>query len=144
MTFFSFYAQPSCTPGRAAMQTGRIPEPQRHDDGGLPGQGGGLPKAEWTLASVLKQVATRPTSPASGIWVRTTTLTQRAGLRRNEVCRPVPPERHTYGDPTWFPDMDPELRAMFNKVTIGSLFRQSGREGKGGFQDQRAVRQRTW
>jgi hypothetical protein len=24
MTFFSFYAQPSCTPGRAAMQTGRI------------------------------------------------------------------------------------------------------------------------
>lgn len=25
MTFYSFYAQPSCTPGRAAMQTGRIP-----------------------------------------------------------------------------------------------------------------------
>lgn len=25
MTFFTFYAQPSCTPGRAAMQTGRIP-----------------------------------------------------------------------------------------------------------------------
>ena len=25
VTFYSFYAQPSCTPGRAAMQTGRIP-----------------------------------------------------------------------------------------------------------------------
>ena len=25
MTFYSFYAQPSCTPGRAAVQTGRIP-----------------------------------------------------------------------------------------------------------------------
>ena len=25
MTFYSFYGQPSCTPGRAAAQTGRIP-----------------------------------------------------------------------------------------------------------------------
>ena len=27
---------------------------------------------------------------------------------------------YTYGDPTWFPDMDPELRAMFQRVTKGA------------------------
>src|SRR4249920_527952 len=34
---------------------------------------------------------------------------------------------YTYGDPTWFPDMDPALRAMFDRVTKGAL---SGTPGK--------------
>ena len=55
MTFHSFYAQPSCTPGRAAVQTGRIPNRSGMTTVAFQGQGGGLPKAEWTLASVLKQ-----------------------------------------------------------------------------------------
>ena len=55
MTFFSFYAQPSCTPGRAAIQTGRIPNRSGMTTVAFQGQGGGLPAAEWTVASVLKQ-----------------------------------------------------------------------------------------
>ncbi|HET7318132.1 MAG TPA: sulfatase-like hydrolase/transferase, partial [Nitrospirota bacterium] len=39
---------------------------------------------------------------------------------------------YTYADPTWFPDMDPELRDMFNKVTIGSL---SGKAGEKAHED---------
>jgi arylsulfatase A-like enzyme len=55
MTFFSFYGQPSCTPGRAAVQTDRFPNRSGMTTGAFQGQGGGLPKAEWTLASVLKE-----------------------------------------------------------------------------------------
>src|SRR5262249_26306459 len=51
MTFFSFYAQPSCTPGRVAIQTGRIPNRSGMTTVAFQGQGGGLPAAEWTLGS---------------------------------------------------------------------------------------------
>jgi arylsulfatase len=54
ITFFSNYGQPSCTPGRAAVQTGRIPNRSGMTTVAFQGQGGGLPAAEWTLASVLK------------------------------------------------------------------------------------------
>src|SRR5215813_10170481 len=43
MTFFTFYAQPSCTPGRAAMQTGRFPNRSGMTTVAFQGQGGGLP-----------------------------------------------------------------------------------------------------
>ena len=55
MTFFSFYAQPSCTPGRAAVQTGRISNRSGMTTVTIQGQPGGLAVAERTLASVLKQ-----------------------------------------------------------------------------------------
>src|SRR5215813_14275528 len=47
MTFLSFYAQPSCTPGRIPNRSGMTTV-------AFQGQGGGLPAAEWTLGSVLK------------------------------------------------------------------------------------------
>jgi arylsulfatase len=43
MTFFSFYAQPSCTPGRAAVQTGRIPNRSGMTTVAFQGQGAACP-----------------------------------------------------------------------------------------------------
>ena len=127
MTFFSFYAQPSCTPGRAAMQTGRIPNRSGMTTVAFQGQGGGLPAAEWTLASVLKQGGYQ--TYFTGKWHLGESDYALPNAQGYDVMKYVGLyhlNAYTYGDPTWFPDMDPELRDMFNKVTKGSLSGKAG------------------
>lgn len=129
MTFFSFYAQPSCTPGRAAMQTGRIPNRSGMTTVAFQGEGGGLPAAEWTLASVLKKAGYG--TYFTGKWhlgEADYALPTSQGYDVMKHCGLYHLNAYTYGDPTWFPDMDPELRAMFNKVTKGSLSGKAGGE----------------
>ena len=128
MTFFSFYAQPSCTPGRAAMQTGRIPNRSGMTTVAFQGQGGGLPAAEWTLGSVLKQAGYQ--TFFTGKWhlgEADYAMPNAQGYDEMRYVGLYHLNAYTYGDPTWFPDMDPELRAMFNRVTKGAL---SGRAGE--------------
>jgi arylsulfatase len=134
MTFFSFYAQPSCTPGRAAMQTGRIPNRSGMTTVAFQGQGGGLPAAEWTLASVLKQGGYQ--TYFTGKWhlgEADFALPNAQGYDEMKYVGLYHLNAYTYGDPTWFPDMDPELRAMFQKVTIGSLSGKAGEKAKEDF-----------
>lgn len=122
MTFFSFYAQPSCTPGRAAVQTGRIPNRSGMTTVAFQGQGGGLPAAEWTLASVLKTAGYQ--TFFTGKWhlgEADYAMPTAQGYDEMKYVGLYHLNAYTYADPTWFPDMSPDLRAMFAKVTKGSL-----------------------
>jgi arylsulfatase len=127
MTFFSFYAQPSCTPGRAAVQTGRIPNRSGMTTVAFQGQGGGLPAAEWTLGSVLKTAGY--TTFFTGKWhlgEADYALPSAHGYDEMKYAGLYHLNAYTYADPTWFPDMPAELRAMFQKVTKGALSANAG------------------
>jgi len=129
MTFYSFYAQPSCTPGRAAIQTGRNPNRSGMTTVSFQGQGGGLPKAEWTLASVLKTAGYA--TFFTGKWhlgESDYALPNAQGYDEMRYVGLYHLNAYTYADPTWFPGMDPELRAMFKKVTTGSLSGKAGQK----------------
>jgi arylsulfatase len=131
MTFYSFYAQPSCTPGRAAVQTGRIPNRSGMTTVAFQGQGGGLPAAEWTLGSVLKQAGYK--TFFTGKWhlgEADYALPISQGYDEMKAVGLYHLNAYTYGDPDWFPDMDPELRALFQKVTKGILEGAAGEPAK--------------
>ena len=149
MTFFSFYAQPSCTPGRAAMQTGRIPNRSGMTTVAFQGQGGGLPAAEWTLASVLKTGGYK--TFFTGKWhlgEADYAMPNAQGYDEMKYGGLYHLNAYTYADPTWFPDMDPELRAMFQRVTKGALSGNAGEPANEDFkingQYVNTPRRRAW
>ncbi len=134
MMFTSFYAQPSCTPGRAAMQTGRNPNRSGMTTVAFQGQGGGLPAAEWTLASVLKTAGYK--TFFTGKWhlgEADYALPNAQGYDEMKYCGLYHLNAYTYGDPNWFPDMDPQLREMFQRVTKGALSGNAGETAREDF-----------
>lgn len=133
MTFFDFYGQPSCTPGRAALQTGRNPNRSGMTTVAFQGQGGGLPHAEWTLASVLKLA--HYNTYFTGKWhlgESDYALPNAQGYDDMKYVGLYHLNAYTYSDPKWFPDMDQQTRDLFVKVTRGML---SGKAGEAPHED---------
>ncbi|MCA8879552.1 MAG: arylsulfatase [Rhodobacteraceae bacterium] len=131
MQMLSFYAQPSCTPGRAAMQTGRMPLRSGMTTVAFQGQGGGLPKAEWTLASVLKQAGYK--TYFTGKWHLGESDYALPNAQGYDVMKHAflyHLNAYTYADPKWFPEMPQELRDEFAKATTGSLSGNAGEKAK--------------
>jgi arylsulfatase len=127
MTFTNFYGQPSCTPGRAAIQTGRIPNRSGMTTVAFQGQGGGLPAAEWTLGSVLHEAGYK--TYFTGKWhlgESDYALPNAQGYDVMKYAFLYHLNAYTYADPAWFPAMSPELREMFTKVTKGALSGNAG------------------
>lgn len=133
MLFTNFYGQPSCTPGRAAIQTGRIPNRSGMTTVAFQGQGGGLPAAEWTLGSVLKTAGYK--TYFTGKWhlgEADYALPNAQGYDVMKYTFLYHLNAYTYADPNWFPNMDPALREVFAKTTKGAL---SGNAGEPAEQD---------
>jgi arylsulfatase len=133
MFFTNYYGQPSCTPGRAAIQTGRIPNRSGMTTVAFQGQGGGLPAPEWTLASVLKKADYN--TYFTGKWhlgESDYALPNAQGYDVMKYTFLYHLNAYTYGDPNWFPNMSPELRALYDKITKGAL---SGKAGEKPVQD---------
>lgn len=129
MQFWSFYGQPSCTPGRAAIVTGRIPNRSGMTTVAFPGQGGGLPKEEWTLASVLKKGGY--STFFAGKWHLgeaddSMPIAHGFDVMKNVTLYHL--NAYTYADPKWNPEMPPEIREKWAKGMKGAL---EGEAGKG-------------
>jgi arylsulfatase len=139
MVFTKFYGQP-CTPGRAAIQTGRFPNRSGLTTVAFQGQGGGLPAAEWTLASVLKKADYN--TYFTGKWHLGESDYALPNARGYDVMKYTflyHLNAYTYPDPNWFPNMSPEVREVFKKATKGFAVGQGGREAGAGFRGQRRI-----
>jgi len=130
LQFWSFYGQPSCTPGRAAAQTGRIPNRSGMTTVSGQGQGGGMSHDEWTLASVLK------TADYNTVFVGKWHLGEAAfsypinhGYDEMYGVTLYHLNAYTYASAKYNPGMTPEVLAYFKKVTKGVLEGKANADG---------------
>ncbi|MGR3661972.1 MAG: arylsulfatase [Paracoccaceae bacterium] len=127
MLFTDFYAQSSCTLGRAAMQTGRFPNRSGMTTVAFQGQGGGLSVAEWTLASVLKTAGY--STYFAGKWhlgEDDSALPNAQGYDRMDNVVLYHLTAYTYGMKEWHPQMSDAQLKFFQDATTGILAGNAG------------------
>src|SRR5262249_6586944 len=91
-------------------------------------QPGGLPAAEWTLASVLKTAGYQ--TFFTGKWhlgESDYALPTAHGYDEMKAVALYHLNAYTYADPAWFPDRPADLRATLLKVTKGMLKGNAGK-----------------
>ena len=129
LQFMSFYGQPSCTPGRAAAMTGRLPIRSGMTTVTVPGQPGGLVAAEWTLASVLKKAGY--STIQIGKWhlgEEDYSMPTEHGFDEMRNTTLYHLNAYTYTDPTYNPDFpfdDKQMMATWGNV-IGAIEGNAG------------------
>lgn len=128
MQFWSFYGQASCTAGRAAMITGRYPNRSGMTTVAFQGQGGGLPAAEWTYASILKKAGYN--TFFAGKWHLgeddyAMPTAHGFDVMRNAFLYHL--NAYTYPLESFNPSMEPKLREAFAKITTGILDGEAGK-----------------
>jgi arylsulfatase A-like enzyme len=141
MTFLSFYAQPSCTPGRAAMQTGRIPNRSGMTTVAFQGEGGGLPAAEWTLASVLKTGGYKTFFTGKWHLGEADYALPNAQGYEDEIRRPLSPQRLHLWRSHVVPRYGSRTAGDVPTRHQGGTVRKRRTAGQGRIQDQWSVRQ---
>ena len=93
MLFTDYYAEATCTAGRANFITGMLPVRSGLTTVGQAGATVGIPAEAPTIATALARRATPPASSARTTWATSTGICLPARLRR--VFRlPLPPRRH--------------------------------------------------
>src|SRR5262249_41622056 len=129
----AFFCRRAALPAARPLPTGRFPNRSGMTTVAFQGQGGGLPAAEWTLASVLKTAGYK--TYFTGKWhlgESDYALPNAHGYDVMKYAFLYHLNAYTYADPKWFPAMPDSLREMFAKVTKGAL---SGNAGETAHQD---------
>ena len=129
LQFLSFYAQASCTAGRAAVMTGRLPIRSGMTSVGFPGQGGGLPKEEITIAQLLNQAGY--STFMTGKWhlgEADYALPTAHGFDEMKNVTLYHLNAYTYNDPAFNPDFPAEYAKTYN--VLGLLEGKKGEKAK--------------